>query len=659
MPTVDELVLKLSVDNTEFRKTLDGIQEQLRKFSEQSTRQTTAVERGVTAAADGFTKLRNEVLGLLAAFVSTRALVDFTKRLTEMDTALGRASAASGTFFKDYAAWQGAARAMGGVSDTFTKALGNIQSAIGAYEAGEQSPFLAMMERMHVQIARTRDGAVDFQETMKRIADWAARETNIPLRNFVLGRLGFSPDDIALLIRGRGEMEKFFEIAKRYAATPADEAAARERTRAFYELSAAIEQTGRTILTALTPQLDAAARAFTTWVNTNKEWIALNVINTVERLWPVVRELATGTQKVADAFGGWANVASILIGIKMASWLLGVADGVLKLGAALIGLEKAATAVGLLRWLVGTFGAGAMGAYFGFTVGKGEGETPEHERQEEDRILREGTEVEKRMILERRARLEAARRAQQGGGGVVGGATLPTVDAEMNSTRRAFLETLAAGESSDYSSRNPTSSAYGRYQFIDSTREQAQRETGISGYDPVSQDRLGWYWADKTYRKNTGRDLEADFRAGRYSDITAALRSEWPSLPGGSQQNTTEDQFSSRAQSALRRNDVEDVQRKQIMDRLREIGRTPAPGPVVAPSQAVPPPDPSLRGAIHPSAFQPGVTNNTTTTSSATTHINGPITINTQATDADGIARGLKPAIQRNSIVAQADYGLA
>lgn len=59
----------------------------------------------------------------------------------------------------------------------------------------------------------------------------------------------------------------------------------------------------------------------------------------------------------------------------------------------------------------------------------------------------------------------------------------------------------------------------------------------------------------------------------------------------------------------------------------------------------------SVAAASHP------VTNNTSTSSSQT-NINGPITINTKATDAQGIARDMHGAIQNNALVAQTATGL-
>ena len=69
---------------------------------------------------------------------------------------------------------------------------------------------------------------------------------------------------------------------------------------------------------------------------------------------------------------------------------------------------------------------------------------------------------------------------------------------------------------------------------------------------PVAQDKKGAALAIQAYRIRThGRDLEADIKAGGHeADIAGALNQVWPSMPGGSQQNTTMPQFIRRLHDA-------------------------------------------------------------------------------------------------------------
>lgn len=137
-------------------------------------------------------------------------------------------------------------------------------------------------------------------------------------------------------------------------------------------------------------------------------------------------------------------------------------------------------------------------------------------------------------------------------------------DLAMDPIKRALLDTIAQPESggrynvrnggstfSDYSQfpsgwgLGGKSSASGRYQFVQSTWDRIASALGLKDFSPANQDTAAWYNAATVYYAKTGRDLYADLKAGGHNrDITAALgEKEWPSMPGGSQQQETQAQF--------------------------------------------------------------------------------------------------------------------
>ncbi len=158
-----------------------------------------------------------------------------------------------------------------------------------------------------------------------------------------------------------------------------------------------------------------------------------------------------------------------------------------------------------------------------------------------------------------------------------GGATIasaapstPAASVTMDPTKRAFLDTIAGPElRGDYQIKNGgshfsdmsqfpdyvgpggTSTASGRYQFTAGTWKSVSRSLGLHDFKPESQDKGGWYLAATAYRAKTGRDLEADLKAGGHdAQIADALKEQWPSLPGGTQSQELQAQFA----AALRRN---------------------------------------------------------------------------------------------------------
>jgi len=213
--------------------------------------------------------------------------------------------------------------------------------------------------------------------------------------------------------------------------------------------------------------------------------------------------------------------------------------------------------------------------------------------------------------------------------GLTGGSSIevgnsPIADQTMTAPKKAFLDALSAPESKgNYSAINPTSGAFGRYQFLPSTWQEVSTQLGLTDRSPVSQDRAAWFYAAQRYRAATGgRSLEADVAEGGHgAQIAAALRGLWPSLPGGSQQLETQ----------------------QTLDKNLAMGISRAP---------------IVGAASVPSLVQNSNSNSQLSSSNSSTTNIGVITVNTQATDANGVARGISSAIEKYAYVPQANTGL-
>ena len=136
---------------------------------------------------------------------------------------------------------------------------------------------------------------------------------------------------------------------------------------------------------------------------------------------------------------------------------------------------------------------------------------------------------------------------------------------DFSDPQREILDTIAGTESPDYNtlyggrkvadlSKHPgidvpitsgpnvgkTSSAFGRYQFIEPTWKEQANKLGLKDMSPESQDRAAWNLASETYKGKTGKDLADDWAnsdpAAR-KGILSNLAGVWTSLPSGIEQN--------------------------------------------------------------------------------------------------------------------------
>lgn len=72
------------------------------------------------------------------------------------------------------------------------------------------------------------------------------------------------------------------------------------------------------------------------------------------------------------------------------------------------------------------------------------------------------------------------------------------------------------------------STAAGRYQMLSGTWDEAARAIGAKDFSPENQDRAAWWLASTTYKKHTGRDLDADWTKGQVD--WKALAPHWTSV---------------------------------------------------------------------------------------------------------------------------------
>lgn len=187
--------------------------------------------------------------------------------------------------------------------------------------------------------------------------------------------------------------------------------------------------------------------------------------------------------------------------------------------------------------------------------------------------------------------------------------------AELSPVARALLETIAGPESAgdynviyggsqfdDYADhpRQPVlitsgpnkgkySTAAGKYQFLGSTWDEQAEKLGLSDFSPASQDAAAWNLAVEEYRRDTGRDLEADLAAGDLSRVAPSLRNQWTSLPGGIEQGINGSAFANAYTSNLG-------------PRLPPIG--PAGGPALSAINAAAPPTQRKPPGIMAAAWQ-------------------------------------------------------
>lgn len=91
-----------------------------------------------------------------------------------------------------------------------------------------------------------------------------------------------------------------------------------------------------------------------------------------------------------------------------------------------------------------------------------------------------------------------------------------------------------------------TTTAAGRYQFLEPTWQDQKAKLDLKDYSPKNQDAAAFNLAKEAYSRKTGRDLETDLvsqNPERIAGIGKALSGTWTSLPSGIEQGISSNKF--------------------------------------------------------------------------------------------------------------------
>lgn len=598
---IDSLVMEVRLDPALYQQGQKAVEAANKKLRDDANTTGKELEASGKNAAQFFSQAKIEALGLIGTLVGAGGMLAFTKDATRSLADLGRTALNVGVSAQALNAFQNVVERNGGSAESATASMMGLMKQIERFKVFGDPTVFKFLNPIGANINDTPLGI------WQKFVEFADKHRNDPaLVNLIGQGLGFDQDLINTSLQIKGAADAVRQLAKEMHRVP-------------------------------TPGMIAnATKLQTAWVDLgDSAKYAAEVIQ--DKLSPAEEEVLEWTTQLIDKqpamAAGLAVITGYLItiaGLKFPRLLamLGSIPGMVTVGAAAVLAETYLTN----KEKQGEFKDAA--AKLGFNPTETDALHPIPD------FVNPST--NERLTWEEMGKRMGPPFSQNVGGGGwlerwftgmfgdAGASPTHTADKSMSPEQRAFLDTLAAGEAKSYDAANPNSSARGRYQFMPSTDADVSRKTGITGIDPVSQDRKAWFLASTTYLRNTGRDLAADLRArGHDQDITNALNGVWPSLPGGSQQNTTPRQFANRL---------------QYNQSLNSLGTVPSatPGPTIRIDPALVP--------------QPGgaVSN---TSNSTSVHIGGGIHISTRATDAAGIAGDIRDATT-DAFVQQANRGL-
>ncbi|VWC89861.1 putative phage glucosaminidase [Burkholderia aenigmatica] len=275
---IDSLVVALGIDASGLTKGQKDASEALKKTSDQADRTAKELEAKGKQAAQFFSQIKNQVVGLFAVFTAGKGLSSFVSDVVAADAAVGRVAKNIGLSTEALSAWQGVAERAGGSASGITGTLRNISSQMQqiALTGTPGAQVLQSLAMAGINVSKYFDKATSSSERLLMASD-AFSHMDAARAQALGAGMGFDEGTINVLMQGRQAVQALLAEQEKIGHTNEEDAkSAMQLQAAWRSLEQASTDLGRKILTSLSPyiqDLSAALLKFSEWAETHRPMV--------------------------------------------------------------------------------------------------------------------------------------------------------------------------------------------------------------------------------------------------------------------------------------------------------------------------------------------------------------------------------------------------
>lgn len=608
---VDALVVTLGLDTAAYKRGKTEASQVTKKLTAEERAAAKDIEDRNKKAAESFRRLRTEVLALVAIFTAGVGIKEFASNTINTAANLGFMAKNLQMSTRELSAWQRAAQRAGGSAEGITTALQSSQGDISKLKFGQMTEGVQWFLRMGGSVKDLKDGNSYLLARSRIIKNMF--DVDPGRARFVAQSMGIGDEEFNFLKQGPEAVLALVDAQKKNSAVTEQQAAqALKLKNEWLDLRDRLQYVGTTILLELMPTFEkwiGQLQKASDWVAEHKD----DISRWLEEANGDVRKFVDLADEAADAVGGWKNVIIGLGALKLlsiATPLLRLAGALGSIGGGLASISAAGpAALGVLTRLFG----GAALALHSESLNTGEaayldqhgakpGQTWTGDAAgDARRAANTGSMTQRAQYL--LDRLKAAGYSDAQAAGIIG--------------------SLRQESQLDPAALNKSSGASGIGQWLGPRARQFEKMFG----HPLSQSTFGEQTDFMLWElKNTEKTADKRIRMAQTPAQAAEIHAREYERPGAEEAN---------------------IGRRQAYANELYAGLGQANAAQIAGQSAV-------------ASLPASSSSVSTSTTTAETNINGPITIQTQATDAHGIARDLGQAMKRYTfLVPQANTGLS
>ncbi len=275
MNIVEELVVAIGLDSSAYTKGQREATDAFNKTRDAAVKGGKEIEERSKTSAEMFGKLRNQVVALFAVFTGGVGLKEFISTMTASDAAAGRLATGLGISVKTLTAYQGAAEAAGGSSQGMANAFASMADNLQQFINTGSSQLPALFTALAREGGKAIDVNLPLPELMDTILEDLAKIAEVnPQRATSFAKQFGLAELVPFLTQG---IDKFRELKKemdKYAETKEQARGANELRTAWILLKAEWASVGREVLESLRPALMGTLdmlKQFSDWAKAHPE----------------------------------------------------------------------------------------------------------------------------------------------------------------------------------------------------------------------------------------------------------------------------------------------------------------------------------------------------------------------------------------------------
>ncbi|HCC8021695.1 TPA: lytic transglycosylase domain-containing protein [Klebsiella pneumoniae] len=321
---IDALLVTLGLDTSDFRKGQKDVSEDLKKQREDAKNTAKEMAEQGKKAASFFSSIKTELLALTGVTVTAGGLMSLVKNTTSSLMDLSIQSKALGMTARELDGFGKAAESAGSSFERITAALQGFQAAKqGSLFGDTSSPIFSGMRMLTALTGDTFDVYSKDAKSLARSYLESLRKVKDPNIRRQIGAMG-GFDDATIQRNQEGRfLPDVDRLTKSSGITDASVKGAKEFTEAWVVLNQNLETTKNQFYTFLIPyvrEFNGVLLQLSNWMKSHPD----EMRQKVEPFFGAIESGAKVADNAARSVGGWENAIKLLIGLKVATWVMGI-----------------------------------------------------------------------------------------------------------------------------------------------------------------------------------------------------------------------------------------------------------------------------------------------------------------------------------------------